>query len=341
MTAVDVNDFIQEKKCFYKGEHYSVRDNGAIFRHPKEGKPARLNDNHWTFGKENSSNAYLFISGVQIHRIVATAFHGEPPDPKYVVDHKDSNRKNNRPDNLRWLSRLENALKNPTTRKKIIYQCGSIEAFLENPSMLRNIGGNPNFNWMRTVTQEEAQNCKMRMDIWANSDTTPERSTGAVNRENSFAERVYQPLNKWEAGLSGEPGLDFALTPWCGQYMWGADVYFPCCPQNFRSDPLNEYYQNLKVGAVFAYNDDDIFPKLKVFKSEIIKDKSSILVMCERADCNWAIVGIMLNEKSHFIHFYLSSHSKKSEADNAFSIKKGLKNFWSDGYGGILNDFSR
>ena len=45
MTAVDVNDFSQENKCIYKGEHYSVRDNGEIFRHQPDGKRARPNDN--------------------------------------------------------------------------------------------------------------------------------------------------------------------------------------------------------------------------------------------------------------------------------------------------------
>ena len=159
MTSVDVNDFSQEEECIYKGEHYSVRDNGAVFRHQPDGKRARPNDNQWTFGKENSANPYLSISGVCVHRIVATAFHGEPLDPEYVVDHIDTNCRNNRPENLRWLTRLENALKNPVTRKKIEYLCGSIEAFLENPSVLNELQGDPNFKWMRTVTPEEANNC--------------------------------------------------------------------------------------------------------------------------------------------------------------------------------------
>ena len=182
MTVVDVNDFTQEKQCIYKGERYSVRDNGAVLRHQPEGKRARPNDNQWTFGKENSANAYLHISNIRVHRIVATAFHGEPPDPKYVTDHIDTNCRNNRPENLRWLSRLENTLKNPVTRKKIEYLCGSIEAFLENPSMLNDLQGNPNFKWMRTVTPEEAENCKVRMSLWANTDNKPARSTGAINQ---------------------------------------------------------------------------------------------------------------------------------------------------------------
>ena len=68
MTAVDVNDFSQEKKCIYKEEHYSVRDNGAVFRHTPDGKRARANDNQWTFGKENSANPYLQISGGFLYR---------------------------------------------------------------------------------------------------------------------------------------------------------------------------------------------------------------------------------------------------------------------------------
>lgn len=131
---------------------------------------------------------FVYCEGVQIHRIVATAFHGEPPDPTYVVDHIDTNRMNNRPpENLRWLSRLENALKNPVTRKKIEYLCGSIEAFLENPSMLNDLQGNPNFAWMRTVTPKEAKNCKERMFIWANSTNKPRNSTGTINRQSTFA----------------------------------------------------------------------------------------------------------------------------------------------------------
>lgn len=334
MTAVDVNDFSLEKQCAYEGEHYSVRDNGAVFRHQPEDKRARPNDNRWTFGKENSANPYLVISNVRVHRIVAIAFHGQPPDPNYVVDHIDSNCRNNRPDNLRWLTRLENALKNPATRKKIEYLCGSIEAFLKNPSMLNDLQGNSNFKWMRTVTPEEARNCMVRMSVWASSDKEPAKSPGVGDRKSSFSQRVYKPLQKWEVGLGREPGLEMALTSWCAQYMWRAAAYFPCCPQEFGTDPLDDYFQNLKGGAVLAYSDhDDICPKLTVLESVVLKKKSSILVMSERVDSKWSIVGIERDEKSkHFIHFILGSYSTKHEADKAFCAKKELTDFWSEGY---------
>jgi hypothetical protein len=114
-----INDFNQVIDCIYKNERYSVRDNGGVFRHPVVGKRARPNDNQWTFGKVNQDSGYMVIASVPIHRIVATAFHGEPPSLGHVVDHIDTNKQNNRQENLRWVTRLENILLNPITAKRI------------------------------------------------------------------------------------------------------------------------------------------------------------------------------------------------------------------------------
>ena len=112
---VDINDFKVQKECTYKGELYSVRDNGSIMRHQKEGKKRRPQDGKWTFGT-STSKGYAMICGEGVHRIVATAFHGEAPSDQHIVDHYDTNRQNNRPENLRWLTKLENILNNPYTR---------------------------------------------------------------------------------------------------------------------------------------------------------------------------------------------------------------------------------
>jgi hypothetical protein len=48
MTIIDVNIFSEEKQCTYKKELYSVRDNGAVLRHSRQGKRVRPNDNIWT-----------------------------------------------------------------------------------------------------------------------------------------------------------------------------------------------------------------------------------------------------------------------------------------------------
>lgn len=156
---VDVNDYVQEKSCTYKGEIYSVRDNGAVMRITPEGKRPRPLDGYWNFGTKNPTNGYMTIGGHRVHIIVATAFYGERNSKVYVVDHIDTNRCNNRVENLRWLTKLENILLNEFTRQKIESICGSVENFLENPSLLRGYEyQDKNFEWMRTVSKEEAEN---------------------------------------------------------------------------------------------------------------------------------------------------------------------------------------
>ena len=46
--------------------------------------------------------------GWLVHRLVAMAFLGLPPEEKYTVNHKDGNRENNCVDNLEWLSLADN-----------------------------------------------------------------------------------------------------------------------------------------------------------------------------------------------------------------------------------------
>ena len=334
MTAVSVDDYLEEKECTYKGERYSVRDNGAIFRHPREGKRDRAKDSMWTFGRENSSTPYLHISGVQVHRIVATAFHGEPDNSHYVVDHIDTNCRNNRPENLRWLTRLENVLKNPITRRKVEFLCGSIEAFLEDPSSLRDASGNPNFAWMRAVTAEEARHCKARMLIWAGTTPSVRATVRTQGRMPKNFSRMHQPLQKWEAGLAREPGLDFAKTPRSAQYMWNPAIHFPRCPANIGTDPLGDYVQNTSTGSVLAYSEDpEICPELTVRRVEHLRDRAAVLVLCSRGGMGWTVVGIEVSGGAlpHFIHFNLGSYSGEVVANDAFA-KKASANFWSAGY---------
>ena len=52
---VDINEYARETTCEYKGEVYSVRDNGAVMRHAREGKKARKLDNVWTFGTKDKA----------------------------------------------------------------------------------------------------------------------------------------------------------------------------------------------------------------------------------------------------------------------------------------------
>lgn len=171
MTSITPEtDFNQEVTCTYKDKLYSVRDNGAVLRHPRTDGRLSSTDNRWTFGKLNNKTGYLEIASERVHRIVAMAFHGEPPTKEHVVDHIDTNRQNNRPENLRWVTRLENVLLNPITSKRIELVCGSVEAFLENPAKFRDLFPEPNYQWMCTVSKEEGLSSRKRLTEWANSD---------------------------------------------------------------------------------------------------------------------------------------------------------------------------
>ena len=175
-----INDYEDIKECVYKNEHYSVRDNGAVMRHMREGKKARRDDGVWTFGIKNPQNGYMMLGQHRVHIIVATAFLGARDSKVYVVDHIDTNRCNNRVENLRWFTRMENALNNEITRNKIIAICGSIEAFIKDPSILcERLVGEPSLEWMRTVTREEAfiayENLKQ---FWAEQAKRPKQLAG-------------------------------------------------------------------------------------------------------------------------------------------------------------------
>ena len=193
---VSVDDYNEVRDCIYKGELYSVRDNGAVMRHQREGMRARKVDNAWTFGKPNEKTGYMEIAGERVHRIVACAFHGNPPTEQHVVDHIDTNRRNNRPENLRWLTRLENILLNDITRKKIEYYCGSVESFLEDPSQLIGLEDvDKNLGWMRTVSQEEAENT---LRNWKSLIERPK----VIHESNN-------PISDWIFGKSMQsPSLD-------------------------------------------------------------------------------------------------------------------------------------
>ena len=260
---VSVDEYNETKDCIYKDEHYSVRDNGAVMRHPREGKRLRKDDNVWTFGKPNEKTGYMEIAGQRVHRIVAFAFLGDPPTEQHVVDHIDTNRRNNRPENLRWLTRLENALNNPITRARIENLCGSIEVFLADPSVLRGHEKiDPNFNWMRTVSPEEARVSLERLTNWAKEHPKPQGgSLGEwVFQEQKQGSRPYIPLHYQQPEpVEPEPAdtrpiETKSLTPNAIQLDWKHPVEFPCCPQQVTGKPLETYHANLKEGKIFSKN---------------------------------------------------------------------------------------
>ena len=223
-----IDVFDEERQCEYRGEVYSVRDNGAVMRHPREGKKPRRLDNEWTFGKIEKQKGYPVIASVPIHRIVATAFLGEAPSESHVVDHIDTNRQNNRPSNLRWLTRLENIVLNDITRTKLELLCGcSIEDILSDLSILKDKPLTPQFSWMKAMSKEEAEKSLATWRNWANDVAGMNDNERRVLRENY--------LDRYDR--SGRKGMTYPLEP------------------KGRDKSLELYYSNLKTNEVFCYKD--------------------------------------------------------------------------------------
>jgi len=315
---VSLDDFKQAAHCVYKDEHYSVRDNGALLRHAREGKVLRKDDNQWTFGKLNANTGYMEIGTARIHRIVATAFHGEPPTKDHIADHIDTNKQNNRPENLRWVTRLENILLNPITAKRIALVCGSVEAFLANPAKFRDLFQEPNNKWMRAVTAEEARISKERLLAWAKSD----KSSAGM----SLDEWIFQDNSKY-APLEEVPEFVASQTPNAVQRDWKTPCDFLCCPQESTDNPIYTYTQNLKPGEIFCRNK---YSHSVISDFATSEDGNTLWVVCKAGEDNaikpWLLAQVTY-ENNLFVHTNLGSFWEKNGAEKEFTLVQG--NEWT------------
>lgn len=316
-----IDIFEKESECDYKGEHYSVRDNGAVMRHPKNNHHPRRLDCFWTFGKKDDKTGYMFLGSARVHQIVATAFYGPPESSTMIVDHKDTNRCNNRAENLRWLTRLENALNNPITRKRIILCCGSISAFINNPALLREDPSEPNTKWMRTVTKEEAARCLKHLERWAAEDTMP---VGKGIGEWIFSEPAPRTQDKGEKPLECKD----SLTPEAKQRNWKISTEFPLCPPfPITTNPLKTYLSNLKPGTVFAKTEHY---QTQVYKADISEDGNTLAVISSQTDGvkPFALTTITF-EDGYYIH--TSGHTYFSEEGATKYYTLALGKEWTGG----------
>ena len=335
-----LNDFNEVRECDFKGEHYSVRDNGAVYRHARLNKRMRKYDNIWTFGTPNDTNGYMYLNGVRVHHIVATAYFGGRDTKVYVVDHKDSNRRNNRIENLHWLTRLENVLKNPATLKKIIFYCGSIETFLNNPALIRRFANqNPDYSWMRSVSKEEAKCTLENMNEWAQKpNEEPKGGKMAEWIYKSFgynpqmdiirkSMHIGQPKKKYQQmplhsdQVSEEIIRNYvdANSPSSAvQKNWRTPTDFPLCPSELSDTALLDYYNNLSRGKVLS---SIVYGGTKVFDYAINEKNTYIWVLCRRTEKHpikrWALSGIFV-DNGKFVHENLGSF---------FSARGGYKQF--------------
>ena len=344
--------FDREIRCEYKGREYLVRDNGAILRLQKEGIRKSKWDNVWTFGNKDEKTGYMIFTGnVRIHQVVCTAFHGPAPEQNMVVDHIDTNRCNNRPENLRWVTRLENVLNNPITRKRIIIRCGSIENFLNNPSLLREDISDPNFKWMRTSSKEEADKCRKNLDRWAKEDaaTVPKgegvgewvfnKSSDGLgeswdkdwyNRDNRPNYRIQNEMIEEENRLyyEREYGLKDSLTPGAKQLEWKTPTEFLLCPQEPQERNLSSYLTNLVNGELFSrnqYKDGGVVLEAG-YSTE--KDSVYVLIHMEGDIKPWALCEITF-QNGFFIHKSCGSFFLEDGGQKFYTLAMGQE--WTGG----------
>ena len=321
-----VNNFKEEKSCIYKGEEYLARDNGAVFRKLRPGKRKSHLDEEWTFGNVNTANGYLHIGKHRVHCIVATAFHGDPPEPNYVVDHIDTNKHNNRPSNLRWLTRLENTVMNESTRKKIEYRTGvSIFEFLKNPSLYRDCFDDPDFSWMRRVTEEEAQICLENMTKWANEKPkAPKKTTSGIGewiyhtRTNARVEDDLALFYEHEE----KDNVCASLTPTAKQRNWTTPTEFVCCPTMMGDDPISAYLENMAEGKVLSV---DCYGESKIVKF-VKSDQNAILAINHIPSRikPFALVKITY-ENGYYVHTNMGSFFTDIGAEKYYTLAQGLE----------------
>lgn len=316
--AAHVDIFETGTFCTYRREDYCVRDNGAVLRRARPGKRCRPLDDTWTFGTPSKSDGYMAISGHRVHRIVATAFHGEQPTKGHIVDHIDTNRRNNRPDNLRWVTRLENILLNPITAKRVVHLYGSIEEFLADPRHPKNGTLSADFEWMRTVTSGEAEYSRKRMLAWAASDRP---SGGGL-------------LGDWVFGRSAardevpRPELVNSKTPGAVQRNWQVPAEFPLCPSTNAEAPLSTYFARLKEGAVAVVSPWD---ETRVGKVALAKNDQAIYVLGEHSEGAlkpWSLCQITF-EDGQFVHESRGTFFTEEGAEKEFTLIQGLP--WEGG----------
>ena len=345
-----INDYKEVKECVYKDEHYSVRDNGAIFRHRREGRKMRIDDGRWTFGIKNSKTGYMLIGQHRVHIIVATAFLGARDSKVYVVDHIDTNRCNNRVENLRWFTRLENALNNEITRSKIIFICGSIEAFIENPNILRERLDQvkvPSLEWMRTVTKEAAATAYENIKrYWAEQAKNPKPLMGGKLNDGVY--RKQQIITQYVPTLSNEEkttvdsvseqeietelqshksDLVKAKSPdiaW--QKNWVQPAQFPCCPTSIGNSPLQDYYSQLVIGeycSITMISEFDVFAE-RIHKISFTKDNGALILLSENYE--YLRLSKIYFSDGKFIHEHIQKYesSQENQASDHFLSELGI-----------------
>ena len=340
-----LNTYSEERECHYRDRHYRVRNNGSVLRLPKDPTKPRKGDNEWTFGTFNKKNGYLFIGTHQVHRIVAMAFHGNPETETDIVDHIDTDRQNNRPENLRWTTKLQNAL-NPATRKKLELMTGlPIEEILKDMSILREYNLPREFQWLGAVSKEESQRTLQNMKEWAakpyKRPETPYKPDAEILKPisarniSSLRPTPYEMEHTSRLPVADEDenlpaGCIRSLTPNALERGWRVPYEFLFCAQ--QGGDLKSYFEAIEIGEEVAIGKGYSF-----FATEkaMNRDGTAICLktLSESGAKQFGVMTITM-EDGWFIHEGRSYFHENGQ-EKYFTIAKGEE--WTGG--DVFDDF--
>src|SRR5262249_52387118 len=141
-----------------------------------------------------------------------------------------------------------------------------------------------NFEWMRTVSKEEAQKSYDNFIRWAEADKEPKGGS----------------LGEWVYGRRDEPVVEDApdvqsLTPKAIQRKWRTPSEFVMCPDKIS---LTEYAGRLKSGRVFARNQ---YGQSLVVKAAERDGLLSVACNLPENFKGWAVAKVTI-ENGKFVH---------------------------------------
>ena len=262
------------------------------------------------------------IGGEKINRIVATAFYGVPASEQYVVFHKNYNSQDNRAKNLSWVTKFEYKILQPSIQSQLRLLLGmKIESILSDIYILQTIDV-PNLNWMKSVTQAEADVCLQKY-IDLRFSTPKEIEELEWHTQNSKAE--LKSLNPdYRESLTTNAVVVGNMIP----------SYFPCCPQEKTADPLKTYFEQLQPGNVYYMNS-----KYKVLIQQTAFCADKIIIKCESADGQnsmkpWSVSTITY-ENGFYVHDLYKTCFQEISADKYFTILQGKE--WTGG--NVFDDY--
>ena len=173
---------------------------------------------------------------------------------------------------------------------------------------------------MCAVSIGEARASKSRLLAWAESDKPLYDGT--------LGEWIYnRSLPKFQ--IDEIPEFTNSLTQNVKQKNWKTPTEFPCCPQQFGSNPIISYADKLKIERMFSQNQ---YSKSIIDNFAISKDEAILWIICKSSD-DKAIKPYSLAEVTYqndaFVHNNLGSFFQKEGAEKQFTLAQGLE--WTRG----------